>query len=208
MYPWTDYFGQVCVWCYDSVLYCAGVKFLCSPSWWNNNGVCNFRNVIYLFHRWIFSDFLSRIKAHFFIFIYQIVQSTELLRNEIFGKDINQDTYYTLDSGMKFIIWPWQHNLTSFTQQKYNSLTTFLYISPCFLIIQYFQICFYFSIIYHYYLLKVSNLFHVPCNHRFQYPRSQQFLKWHFLKRNKNLDYYIALYFHYYHKGMKNSQEK
>ena len=159
------------------MLYCADVKFLCSPSWWNNNSVCRFRNIIYLFQHWFSFDFLSLFEAKVFYFIYICNVPCTKESEEVADKDINQDTYYTLDSGMKFIIWPWQHNLTSFT---YNRGTTvwlpFLFcISPCFFIIRYFQICFYFSIIYHYYLLKVSNLFHVPCNHPFPNSRITRF---------------------------------
>ena len=137
--------------------------------------------------------FYHDLKQKFFILYLCNVPCTKE-SEEVADKDINQDTYYTLDSGMKFIIWPWQHNLTSFT---YNRGTTvwlpfYFCISPCFFIIRYFQICFYFSIIYHYYLLKVSNLFHVPCNHRF--PNSRPCLhKWHFLNciKKSGLLYYI-----------------
>ena len=103
------------------MLYCADVEFLCSPSWWNNNGLCRFRNIIYLFQRWFSSDFLSRFEAKVFFILYLCNVPSTKEYEEVADKDINQDTYYTLDSGMKFIIWPWQHNLTSFT---YNRGTT------------------------------------------------------------------------------------
>ena len=125
-------------------------------------------------------DFLSRIKAKFF---YMYVMSHLLKhKGEVAINDINQDTYYTLDSGMKFIIWPWQHNLTSFTHNRSTTVLTtfilhftlFLYnsiLSNLFLFFNYLSLLSF---------LKVSNLFHVPCNHRF--PNSRPFLhKWHFL---------------------------
>ena len=49
--------------------------------------------------------FYHDLMQKFFILYLCNVPSTKE-SEEVADKDINQDTYYTLDSGMKFIIWP------------------------------------------------------------------------------------------------------